>query len=76
MNDFGDIMINPGVTGYGSMQIHNFAAGQVIFAYNNFRSHTPDIGIGNAPGRHPDWTSSQSAANYTRAVLRIYAEFE
>jgi sialate O-acetylesterase len=74
--DFGDAMTNPGVAGYGSMQIHNFAAGQVIFAYNNFRSHTPDIGIGNAPGRHPDWTSSQSAANYTRAVLRIYAEFE
>jgi sialate O-acetylesterase len=74
--DFGDVTVNPGTAGYGSMQIHNFADKQVIFAYNNFYTGNNDIGIGNAPGSHTDWTFSRSGQNYSRAILRIFAEFE
>lgn len=74
--DFGDVMSLPDRAGHGSMQIHNFADKQVIFAYNNFYSAEHDIGIGNAPGTHTDWTFSQSSKNYSVAILRIFAEFD
>ncbi|MBT3376557.1 MAG: 9-O-acetylesterase [Lentisphaerae bacterium] len=70
--DFGDQQ-NTGVAhGYGSMQIHNRAAKQVVFAYNNWRAQgQADLGIGNSPSGHPDWTFTKSAGSYTAAKLLI-----
>lgn len=74
--DFGDMMSRPEHYGYGSMQIHNLKDKQVVFAYNNFHSAENDIGIGNAPGKHTDWTHSKSGKLYSKAILRIFADFE
>jgi sialate O-acetylesterase len=77
--DFGDQM-SPGVSpGYGSMQIHNFAKKQTIFAFNNFAAGNGcEVGIGNNPASNgnPDWTFSQSAQNYSGGQLMIFVETE
>jgi hypothetical protein len=65
--DFGD-EISPG--NHGSMQIHNYGAGQTLFAVNNFNVSVPgSIGIGNAPSSHTDWTFS--SATYANKQLQI-----
>lgn len=70
--DFGDEMSPSAPDGYGSMQVHNLAAGQVIFAYNNWKAAGgADLGIGNAPGTHPDWTFSKNAGSYSAARLQV-----
>ena len=59
--------------GHGSMQIHNHAAAQTIFAFNQYGSNwrTPALGIGNrASATDPDWTAAANAASY--AVKNIY----
>ena len=59
--------------GYGSMQIHNTAAKQTIFAVNNWKAAAGgDIGIGNSSGKHPDWTNSGNAGGYRSKRLRVY----
>ncbi len=70
--DFGDQMNDP-EAGYGSMQIHNYEARQVLFALNNFRSAAnADLGIGNRPGEvNTDWTFSGSAKNYPSKRLKV-----
>jgi hypothetical protein len=73
--DFGDGGSPNGTTaGYGSMQIHNFAAGQSIMALNHFGSdnYVPAIGIGNNPviGSDPDWTATLNASTYS--VKNLY----
>ena len=61
---------------YGSMQVHNFAAGETIFAYNRWNDGIEsDLGIGNQPTGHPDWTYAGNlqpvgAADYT--VKNLY----
>ena len=70
--DFGDSSSGYGI-GYGSMQIHIPAERQTVMAYNNFTNILCDIGIGNSPTGHPDWTFSQSAKKYSKAILKIYA---
>ena len=71
--DFGD-QVNPG-GGYGSMQVHNTAEKQTVFAYNNFSAGAnSDAGIGNRPGRHPDWTFSQNLKNYKSGWLFVIAD--
>ncbi|UKI30686.1 MAG: hypothetical protein L6W00_22670 [Lentisphaeria bacterium] len=71
--DFGD-QPNQGV-GYGSMQIHNYRARQTVFAYNKFDSgKNSDLGIGNAPGRNPDWTFTSSGKNYKEARLYVFVK--
>ena len=48
--DFGDETAPP-ADGYGSMQVHNFAAGQTLFAINHWVvGAAADLGIGNGPG--------------------------
>lgn len=74
--DWGDHPGDQTVNGYGSMQIHNHFAQQTVFACNNFRNKVSDLGIGNAPGRHRDWTYAANSRTYSRAVLKIYAVFE
>jgi sialate O-acetylesterase len=70
--DFGDERSDP-VDGYGSMQIHNHAARQTLFALNHWREgRQADLGIGNAPGGSPDWTFAANAGSYPIKHLRIF----
>ena len=69
--DFGDGSANNHQNGYGSFQLHNYRKKQVVFALNNFRAGSPDIGIGNSPNGHLDYTFTGSARNYTVAELLI-----
>lgn len=57
--------VSASTIGFGSMQIHAWSTGQVLFAYNHWGSGggAADIGIGNRPTGHPDWTQSNSATN-------------
>jgi sialate O-acetylesterase len=72
--DFGDSASPRDPAGYGSMQIHNWVAGQTLFAFNGWGepSEAADLGIGNNPGEYPDWTLAQNAAQYTTKVLQVY----
>jgi uncharacterized repeat protein (TIGR01451 family) len=63
--DFGDG--GAGLSnGYGSMQLANYGASQMLFAYNNWNGGgTSDLGIGNDPsGGNPDWTFQGNAIAY------------
>ncbi len=66
--DTGD---NPTPGNYGSMQIHNHDAGEVIMAFNRWGGFggTADLGIGNRPVTDTDWTFAQNASDY--AVKRV-----
>ncbi|MBU4460697.1 MAG: sialate O-acetylesterase, partial [Verrucomicrobia bacterium] len=69
--DFGD---QPGEPrdGYGSMQVHNGAARQTVFAINNWKAGAgADLGIGNSEGKTRDWTINNNARAYTVKRLRI-----
>lgn len=69
--DFGDQPTDP-KDGYGSMQVHNFAAGHTIFAINHWREGgRADLGIGNQAGGNPDWTFSGNAHTYVVKRLRV-----
>jgi hypothetical protein len=79
--DFGDDPANPS-DGYGSMQIHNYdldgdsagTQGQTLLAYNAWGDidDIPDLGIGNAPSGHPDWTFAHNAGNYSLRRLQVF----
>ena len=70
--DFDDTMsadVNPG---YGCLQIHDVESGTTLLAFNNPRvGREADVGIGNCPGEHPDWTFSKSAAAYANGQLLV-----
>jgi hypothetical protein len=67
--DFGDQISTVGY--YGSMQLHNYAAGQTLFAFNHWgRSGADDIGIGNCTCANPDWYFYSNAATWN--VKRLY----
>jgi sialate O-acetylesterase len=69
--DFGDQPGDP-VNGYGSMQVHNHAAKQTVFAVNHWSGgNGADIGIGNQSTGNPDWTFAANAASYKAKRLRI-----
>ena len=69
--DFGDEPTDP-ATGYGSMQIHNHAAKQTLFALNHWQvGQGADLGIGNQPAQNPDWTFAGNAGSYTTKRLRV-----
>ncbi|MFO1497225.1 MAG: DUF6298 domain-containing protein [Verrucomicrobiota bacterium] len=73
--DWGDT-VRPDDVGYGSMQVHNAAAGQTLFAFNGWGNiaggHGIDLGIGNYSGTHPDWTFAQNASSYSAKTLEVY----
>ncbi len=70
--DFGDSAVPPAV-GYGSMQVHNGAAQQTLFAINNWKAATiADVGIGNSTGETRDWTFTGNAGSYSAKRLRVY----
>jgi hypothetical protein len=70
LNDWGD---TASAGNYGSMQIHNHGASQVLFAYNRWggTGGTSDLGIGNRPTADPDWTFAQQANVYTTRNLYV-----
>jgi len=69
--DWGDAPVDP-VDGYGSMQVHNGAAKQTVFAINNWKAAAgADIGIGNSTGKTLDWTFTGNAQTYTVKRLRV-----
>ncbi len=70
--DWGDT-VGTGV-GYGSMQLHNPAEKQVLFAINNWRANGPnlmDLGIGNQPEKNPDYTFSANSGKYKFKRLQV-----
>lgn len=71
--DFGD---NPGNDGnYGSMQVHNYAEKQTIFAFNHWVAGAKaDLGIGNSSGPQPDWTFLANAEKYAGGKLLILVQ--
>ncbi len=74
--DWGDtITYTTGTSGYGSMQVHNPYASQVLFALNRWGGNQSGnivcVGIGNNPSGNPDWTHSSSATNYTSRTLYV-----
>ncbi|WP_181984909.1 calcium-binding protein [Nostoc sphaeroides] len=77
--DFND---STGPAGYGSMQIHNYGAGQTLLAYNAWNTPGLDeVGIGNNTAINtidgninPDWTFSQNASNYTIKQLQVWVK--
>ena len=74
--DFGDQIAEP-EDGYGSMQVHNFAAKQTIFAFNNWKAGPgADLGIGNSDprasgGQTLDWTFNANASQYVVKQLKV-----
>ena len=69
--DFGDEPTELG-DGYGSMQVHNFEAGQTLFAINHWREgDKADLGFGNAGTGNPDWTFAANAGSWTAKRLRV-----
>jgi lysophospholipase L1-like esterase len=72
--DWGD-QISLGTGNYGSMQIHNHDAGQVLLAFNRWggAGGNADLGIGNRPGSADmDWTFAQNAATYAVKTLQVF----
>ncbi len=69
--DFGDEPAG-GADGYGSMQVHNHAAKQTLFALNHWTEGSrADLGIGNQPTGNPDWTFAANAGSYAAKRLRV-----
>ena len=69
--DFGDQPTDP-ADGYGSMQIHNYAAAQTLFAINHWSAgDTADLGLGNQKANNPDWTFANNANSYHTGRLRV-----
>ena len=56
------------------MQVHLFGERQTLFAFNNFRSPTPDFGIGNSASEHPDWTFTSSSKNYSKIKMTVLVQ--
>ncbi len=69
--DFGDETSGP-ADGYGSMQIHNHAAKQTLFAVNHWtEGGRADLGGGNQATGNPDWTFAANAGSYQVKRLRV-----
>jgi hypothetical protein len=69
--DFADKPVDE-PTGYGSFQVHHTDARQTVLAYNRWGLAGPsDVGIGNSPYSHPDWTFRQNAGDYTARTLYV-----
>ena len=63
---------------HGSMQVHNYGAGQTLFAINNWgaagnTTNALAMGIGSQATGSPDWTSAANGASYD--VTRILHVF-
>jgi lysophospholipase L1-like esterase len=74
LDDFGDQTFS-NLPAMGSMQIHNAAAKQTLFAYNDWGGAHPnqqaEIGIGNAPTGNPDWTNADNAGQWSVRRMQV-----
>ena len=71
--DLGDHRSGGG--SYGSMQVHSSELGGTIFAINRWNANSPvDIGIGNNPSGHPDWTFKVNGRSYTTKRLEVFVD--
>jgi len=71
--DYDDNIGGSPASCYGSMQVHNYGAGQTIFAWNGWdQAGSEDLGIGNSVGVNSDWTLANNAAAYSARTLSIY----
>ena len=71
--DFGDGGSDTSA-GHACMQIHNYGAGQVLFAYNRWGgAGTSEFGMGNqVAGSGPDWTfNTDNISTYSSRTLLI-----
>lgn len=72
--DWGD---QPVTGNYGSMQIHNYGAGQTLFGFSRWggfgSGSSADLGIGNQSSGQPDWTFAQNAAQYSLRKMQVLA---
>jgi autotransporter-associated beta strand protein len=71
--DWGDRITGSGF-GYGSMQLHNNAAGQVLLAFNHWGANggVVDLGIGNRPNTADvDWTFANNGSAYSIKTLQV-----
>ena len=58
---------------HASMQIHNYSAGQTVFGFNHWNRGLPaEIGIGNAPSVHTDWTGTATSQNFVVRDLEVW----
>jgi hypothetical protein len=74
--DFGDGGFSE-IAGYGSFQIHNHGAQEVLLAYNRWGSpgNPDDLGIGNNTGSaNLDYTFMSNSGNYTAKRLAILVQ--
>ena len=72
--DIGDMPMPP-AEGYGSMQVHQIAAKQTVFAINQWHGGpSADLGIGNSSKdpRTRDWTFAGNAGGFESARLRVF----
>ena len=71
--DFNDTCERGEVIGYGSMQVHNVAAGETVWAFNDFnQGSVSDLGIGtNDASENGDWTFMHNASDYARRRLTV-----
>jgi hypothetical protein len=78
--DFGDKRGDSPAGYYGSMQVHNYGAGQVLWAISRFNRGTENvnIGIGNNPNgsQAPDYTHTGSGANWDSRRLLVFVKPE
>ena len=78
--DFGDRRGASRGVGYGSMQVHNYGAGQTCWALSRFGNcggnDSVCVGIGNNPSGSPDWTHSNSGANWDSRRLLVFIKPE
>ena len=57
---------------HGSFQVHNMDLGQTVFGLNHFNRGLPaEMGIGNAPSAHIDWTGTATSTSYTTRRLTV-----
>jgi hypothetical protein len=78
--DTGDQRSSSG--SYGSMQIHDHALGQTLFAYNGWGSltRTCETGIGNNTTKgtngvvHKDWTFRVNCGDYTVRTIQVLVQ--
>jgi hypothetical protein len=68
--DFGD---RPSPGNYASMQIHDAASGETLFAYNHWgdTGSAADLGIGPSPSGNTDWTFRANAGDYSARTLFV-----
>ncbi len=70
--DWGDDN-NYGQSCYGSMQVANYGAQQMLFSWNAWDASGGDLGIGNNTGNgHLDWTFMANATQYTLKNLEVW----